>query len=233
MMRKRNVGKNIRKDKSGIVGIGTLIVFIAMVLVAAIAAAVIIQTAAQLQQRAERTTSDTVHDLGVGLQVKNIIAHVDTTAQAVDMVFLYFELNPGAEDMDLQDVTLFIQTEGTGNDTVANLMFRDSHVPDTLRDGKHFYVYDDNQTEPTTGVQIGGLDPNKAYDATATPAHYYVDQDCMLVAQICLGNPGLNAPMAPGSSAIFKFIPAGGGTIGLAQVRIPGSLDTREWITLE
>ena len=239
MLKTRMKKRWLKKDEKGIVGIGTLIVFIAMVLVAAIAAAVIINTASRLQQNAEKTTADTVHDLGIGLMVVNVVAHIDQSQQMVDNLFIYFELNPGAESMNLKTVTIMILTENTGNDTVANLVFRDAYyvggAVDTTRDGKHYYIYDNSTLEPNTQVQIGGLDPNNGYDAGATPARYYVDQDSLLVAQICLGNksmPALGSPMPPGSFATIKFIPSGGGSIGLREFRIPGSLDMKEWIDL-
>jgi flagellin FlaB len=48
-----------RDDESGSIGIGAMIVFIALILVAAVASTIIIKTAEELQQNAESTSDDT------------------------------------------------------------------------------------------------------------------------------------------------------------------------------
>ncbi len=55
--------EQLENDKIAAIGIGAMIVFIALILVAAVAAAVIIQTAEKLQQSAETTGDDTAKNL--------------------------------------------------------------------------------------------------------------------------------------------------------------------------
>lgn len=60
------------QDEEADIGIGTLIIFIAIVLVAAIAASLILYAAALLQEQAERTADDAVSEVAGGLTVVNI-----------------------------------------------------------------------------------------------------------------------------------------------------------------
>lgn len=60
------------RDEEADIGIGTLIIFIAIVLVAAIAASLILYAAALLQEQAERTVDDAVSEVSGGLCVVNV-----------------------------------------------------------------------------------------------------------------------------------------------------------------
>ena len=94
--------KNIYKNNRGQVGIGTLIIFIAMVLVAAIAAAVLLQTAGVLQQRAHATGMEATAEVTGGLAIMDIIGErVPDTANHFDWVNITVRTTAGAGSIDL------------------------------------------------------------------------------------------------------------------------------------
>jgi len=99
---------NIDNDR-GQVGIGTLIVFIAMVLVAAIAAGVLINTAGLLQTQAEATGEESTQQVSDRLQIQSATGNV-TGAGTVDKINLTVTKSPGAGDIQLLNVTYEVVT---------------------------------------------------------------------------------------------------------------------------
>ncbi|WP_135604397.1 archaellin/type IV pilin N-terminal domain-containing protein [Methanococcoides sp. NM1] len=112
----------MKKDERAQVGIGTLIIFIAMVLVAAVAAAVLIQTSGVLQERAQSTGKQAAQEVSSNMMLKSIEGvrsnDTDGLADTVDLLKLKVALNIGSSDIDLNQVVITV-TDGTNtNDLV-------------------------------------------------------------------------------------------------------------------
>ncbi|AFV22691.1 flagellin [Methanolobus psychrophilus R15] len=104
------------------VGIGTLIIFIAMVLVAAVAAAVLIQTSGILQQKAQQTGKQSTQEVSSNLMVKNIEgvrSNSGTLSNTIDLLKLQVSLNVGSSPVDVNQVVISI-TDGA---TTHNLVY--------------------------------------------------------------------------------------------------------------
>ncbi|MFP8957808.1 archaellin/type IV pilin N-terminal domain-containing protein [Natrialbaceae archaeon A-CW3] len=103
------------QDERGQVGIGTLIVFIAMVLVAAIAAGVLINTAGSLQSQASDTGTETQQ--AVANQIEVVHAYGGTEGDTVDEINLVIKKSAGSDVIDLNSMTVQYTSSG-GSDTL-------------------------------------------------------------------------------------------------------------------
>lgn len=88
------------KDTIAAIGIGAMIVFIALVLVAAVASAVIIQTGEKLQQNAQQTGSDTQRELGGKITINSMFVE-----KGDDTYLMFFESAPGSDVLDPAEIT--------------------------------------------------------------------------------------------------------------------------------
>jgi len=134
---------NERNERNrGQVGIGTLIVFIAMVLVAAIAAGVLINTAGFLQTKSEETGQQS------GQQVTNRLQVAASTGafladSEVGVVNMTVKKSPGASNIDLENATVqWVGPSGTYNLVNASVEASgaDGHfgiIPFKDSDGSH------------------------------------------------------------------------------------------------
>jgi flagellin FlaB len=107
----RPENKTRMNDDEADVGIGTLIVFIAMVLVAAVAASVIMQTAENLQQRAYAVGKQTIRDVSTGLRVIGITGYTDVNKTKLEYLAIAITPRAGSYDVDLNKTLLYIQLD--------------------------------------------------------------------------------------------------------------------------
>ena len=96
-MQKKNM--NEESNDWGSIGIGAMIVFIALILVAAVASAVIIQTGEKLQQNAQQSGSDTQQEISGKISIITVwvgdqAPNGNANQEEITMVF---ELAPGSE----------------------------------------------------------------------------------------------------------------------------------------
>ena len=89
--------------KKGEVGIGTLIVFISMILVAAIAAAVFITTTSSLQDTALATGTQAKGEISTSLQIVEVRGGGGDTASDIDNLTITARLASGSDSINLEN----------------------------------------------------------------------------------------------------------------------------------
>jgi len=95
---------HLKTNEAAEVGIGTMIVFIAAILVAAIAAGVLINTAQKLQAKSQQTGSEATQNVVGALNVLSVDGVV-ASGQITDLVATV-QLAAGAEPLDLSKLVI-------------------------------------------------------------------------------------------------------------------------------
>ncbi|WP_340818702.1 archaellin/type IV pilin N-terminal domain-containing protein [Methanolobus sp. WCC4] len=158
----------LKNNTKGQIGIGTLIIFIAMVLVAAVAASVLIQTSGVLQQKAQSTGKEATKEVSSNLMVQKIEGYraknsASDMAETLDLLKITIGLNAASEPVDLKEVVISI-TDG----------FRTNNL---------IYAGNTNSRAPTPGVagNMSGFSDSPA-----------INLEKALTENSTLGNPGAN-----------------------------------------
>ena len=207
-----------RRETEGSIGIGAMIVFIALILVAAVASTIIIKTAEELQQNAENTSSDTRDQISGKVSVADVyittVADPLTTTSNTDVATMTVIARVSSGSLNVQegDITWYIScivtTDADGTFSTIDTAEADSLELDgtDIADGTEI-------TAGTTFKFVIDLTPTDTDDSdTITSADF--------TAPTAKGDsPGCDAEAGTGSSLELRVVVDGGGET-LATLKI-------------
>jgi len=102
--------KTIIKNEEAQAGVGTLIIFIAMVLVAAVAAAVLIQTSGVMQSKSTTTTKEAAASVTENIVIDSVDGNSDSSSN-LTTANVTIRVSSGGSDIDLNKLTLKVNTK--------------------------------------------------------------------------------------------------------------------------
>ncbi|NUE01476.1 flagellin [Halorubraceae archaeon YAN] len=186
----------------GQVGIGTLIVFIAMVLVAAIAAGVLINTAGFLQAQAEATGEESSEQVVDRVQISSVIGNA--SGDQIDKIGMTVLRSPGADDINLNNSIIEVFANGSS---------------DTLTFDDASGIADDfDEADPTAGDNFSIVNIQNAEEGDLSDSS---DRAQLVFA---LGN---ESALSEGDTVTITVTTSSGGT-AFVEKRAPSTIETGE-----
>ena len=212
------VNLNLRDNDRAAIGIGTLIVFIALVLVAAIAAAVIIRTSYSLKDQAESTVHGAVKEVSGAVKVMSLVGDRDPTGSGtneatVDTVWFYISHWSGSRGVNMEEVRVVVRT----SNSLAELSL------DTVG-GASATTFD--------AVEVPSGNPNNGWD----PGNgmFFLDAANILRLELdidAIGGGGGGNGISPNFGTTIQFLP-GAGPIVAEYFETPPSYGGDRYIDL-
>jgi flagellin FlaB len=135
-------------NKKASMGIGSMIIFIAMILVAGVTASVMIQTMNSLQQQAMKTGEETVRDISGGLKVTHVTGYNNGSKITQIAIFLVPLAGSGDINMTYVDISL--------SDTTSHVLLscNSSCFSSNISNGLFNTLNASNLTANTYGVMV-------------------------------------------------------------------------------
>lgn len=193
----------MQTDDRAQVGIGTMIVFIATILVAAAAAALLLDTSGKLQERSSQTGSEATKEVSSNLIVKTVYGSRNSTGADLHNLNITISLAPGASPVDLSQMVI----KYSDGNSITQLTHGTTHAAGTF-------------------VPSESRDPK----GTFTAASPVMSAGALVDVQINLTVAGASA-LAERSDVSIQMIPESGTPVEIAFTT-PASFGTNKIVTL-
>jgi len=217
--------RKIKSEQHAVIGIGTLIVFIAMVLVAAVASSVIIQTSENLQNRAYAVGKQTIREVSSGVKIVDLIGYTNEEKSKLDYLAISVSPRAGSYDLDLNATLVYIQYD---NLTVLSLDYADDDaagggtVTGSVSESGVFHTLNHSCLDATDYGVVAIRDS----DNSVTSSYGMGSQDMvMVIINLTAAFPD-TAGIEPGEEFYGRFVPEVG-SAGIFYVSAPNAFDHR------
>ncbi len=214
----KNLLKIIKRKDIGSIGIGAMIVFIAMVLVAGIAASVLIQTSTKLEAQALQTGRETTQEVAGGVAVVDIEGHADKANSVLDGLAITVRARAGSPDIDLNE-TVIILSDSSTKVLLAYDFADTTHFNTSVAasDGRVFGFAWDGLTHEEFGIMV--LEDADGSMKRYTPVLNYGDKAMLFIdLEECFAGNGITT-----RTDVFGFIYPEYGSPGVIGFRTPAS----------
>lgn len=214
--------KRINKDGMGAIGVGTLIIFIALILVAAIAAAVIISTVASFQDRAETMAKEAKDRVSGGFKVAKVEGYRlpvgGVLNSTIDYLRIYVCAWDGSDPININTTRIEFLSGAPPNQgsqwvviTLAWYKVPSSTGSINERMQRDFYAND----KRFAAEEVPGGQDNSGWDPWYSPTHeptFFLVPGNVLVITIDLRPPteGVGGQLPASTYGSYKLIPSSG-----------------------
>jgi len=212
------ITKKLKADDIGDMGIGAMIVFIAMVLVAGIAASVLIQTANRLEIQAMQTGQETIGEVSTGLSVSAITGYRATTDENLSNMTIAIQPRSGSFSIDLGQT--YIEVSDSSKKVILMYESTEFHDTDEINGNLFDSTFYDGLSATTFGIIVqedadGSL-------SSATPVVNKGDQ-VLLTVNLNLVFSGVPALGLPTRIDVWGLIQPEEGAPGVFAFTTPSS----------
>ena len=153
----------MHKDKRAEMGVGTMIIFIAMVLVAAVAASVLISSANTVREQAIQTGNDAIAGVSSGFDIKYVKGTV--SGNAITQMDVFVQLYAGSPALKLDDVILSMTAGGKSGEIIyAGAGTTEVQKQVTDKYGSPVYTYDTDKVCAMIGEKYYPVDTDPTDD---------------------------------------------------------------------